>query len=427
MNNELLAVLEYMERERGIGREALIDAIESAMLTSAKKSMGSANDLRVEIDRKTLDIRAFAMQEVVDFVRDPDNQISLRKAQDIDPDVQVGQLIEVSMPAGSLGRIAAQTAKQAIMHRLRMAEKEKVHEEFQDRVGEIVYGTVRHFDRSDVVLDLGQTDAVIPSRERVPTEEYQVGERLQALVMKVDSGGRGADVVLTRSHPDFVRKLFELEVSELSDGVVEIKAIAREAGYRTKIAVASNDDKVDPVGACVGMRGLRVKNIVRELSGEKVDIVRWHDNIKTFVTNALAPAKLIKVDVDELTHCVHVTVDPDQQSLAIGKKGQNARLTAKLTGWKIDIRKVEDESRQKHGDVFVEQVALAVAQLGAIDGIGTEQAEKLVYSGFLNIEGILAAEIEDIEDVDGVDRSSALIIKRAAEAAYEKEHGSISE
>jgi len=250
----------------------------------------------------------------------------------------------------------------------------------------------------------------------VPTEEYQVGDRVRALILSVDSNPQGPQIILSRSHPDFVRRLFELEVSEIADKTVEIKGIAREAGFRTKLAVVSHDEKVDPVGACVGMRGIRVKNIVRELSGEKIDIVRWHDDVKTFVTNALAPAKLVRVTVDEKTRTVTVVVEADQLSLAIGKKGQNARLTAKLTGWKIDIQKDEADI------AFEEKVARAIADLASIEGIGKERAERLVHSGFLTLEGILAAEESDLAEVDGFTAEDAKTVRDAAGTAYDTQN-----
>jgi N utilization substance protein A len=421
MNNELLAVLEYMERERGIERETLIEAVETALLSASKKSVGPARELRIEIDRQTLDIRALARVQVVDHVKNTHDEISLSKAHRIKPNAEIGDFIEIEVTPKNFGRIAAQTAKQAILHRIRQAEKERVYEEYKDRPGDIVSGTVRRFDRSDVIVDLGRAEAVMPARERVPTEEYQVGERLRAYILRVDNNTQGPEIVLSRSHPDFLRRLFELEVSEIADNTVEIKGIAREAGFRSKIAVVSHDAKVDPVGACVGMRGIRVKNIVRELSGEKIDIVRWADDIKTLVTNSLAPAKLIRVEVQEEVHTVTVVVDRDQLSLAIGKKGQNARLTAKLTGWKIDIQKDEEEV------AFEEKVAQAIASLARMEGIDEATAELLVQSGFLTIEGILAADPSDLEAIEGFDAERAAALHDAAEALYEAEHGKIED
>ncbi len=417
MNNDLLAVLEYMERERGIDRETLISAVESALMSASKKSVSPAKDVRIAIDRKTCDIRAWAKVQVVETVKEPHDQILLPAAKKLDPNAKLGDFLEMEITPKNFGRIAAQAAKQAILHKIRQAEKEMVFEEYKDRPGEIVSGTVRRFERSDVVVDLGKAEGLMPSRERVPTEEYQVGDRIRAYIVSVDNNPQGPQIILSRSHPDFVQKLFNLEVSEIADGTVEIKGIAREAGFRSKIAVVSHDEKVDPVGACVGMRGIRVKNIVRELSGEKIDIVRWHDDVKTFVSNALAPAKLIRLTVDEEAHTVHIIVEADQLSLAIGKKGQNARLTAKLTSWKIDIQKDE-------ADVgFDEKVARAVAKLASYEGIGGEQANKLVHAGFLTLEGILAAELADLESVEGFDSETAATVRAAAEKAFEQEHG----
>lgn len=411
MNQELLAVLDYMERERGIDRETLFVALEQALLSASKKSVSPAKDVRIAIDRKTCAIRAFATVQIVAQVKAPHDEILLSAAQKVKPGAALGEFIEIEVTPKDFGRIAAQTAKQAILHKIRQAEKDKVYEEYKNRPGDIVSGTVRRFERSDVIVDLGRAEGKLVSKERVPTEEYQVGDRIRALILAVENTQGGAEIVLSRSHPDFVKRLFELEVSEIADKTVEIRAMAREAGFRSKIAVVSNDQKVDPVGACVGMKGIRVKNIVRELSGEKIDIVRWHDDIKTFVTNALSPAKLLHIDVDDTGHGVTVIVDPDQLSLAIGKKGQNARLTSKLTGWRIDIRKDETQVG------FEEKVAMATAALAGVEGIGAERAKKLVESGFLTIDGILAAEIADLEAIDGFDTAVATAVRAAAERA----------
>jgi len=391
---ELKAVVEYMESEKGVEREVIIRAIESALQGVAEKNGLEDDDMRIEIDRRTFERKAY------------------RKLSD-------GSEIETTPPR--MGRIAAQTAKQVIMQKIRNAEKEIIFEEYKDRIGEIITGSVVRFDRSDVIVELEHGEAVMPSKERVPTEEYEVGERLRALILNVRERERGPEIVLSRSHPDFVRCLFELEVSEIADGTMEIKGIAREAGYRSKVAVISHDDRVDPVGACVGMRGMRVKNIVRELSGEKIDIVRWSEDIHGLITNALAPARLKNVDADEETQTVTVTVEPDQLSLAIGKRGQNARLTSKLTGWRVDIQK-DEESMD-----FEERVAVAVTKLAAIEGIGDEFAEKLVFSGFLTLEGILAAEMGDLSSIEGISPEQAKSLWYAAEAEYIKEHGEITE
>lgn len=410
MNNELVNILNYMEKERKIDRETLIQAVEYALLSASRKSVGPAKDLRIEIDRKTCDIRAFAKAEIVATVTKDDNsQVSLEKAKFVKADAQLGEFVEIEVTPKNFGRIAAQTAKQAILQKIRQAEKSMVFEEYKDRIGDIVSGAVRQFNRNDIIVDLGRAEALIPSRERVPTEEYQVGDRIRAYVVSVQSNASGPSIMLSRSHPNFVKALFQLEVAEIADKIVEIKGIAREPGYRTKIAVVSHDEKVDPVGACVGMRGIRVKNIVRELSGEKIDIIRWSDDVKTYVGNALSPAKLSKITVDPSgERIVHVVVDADQLSLAIGKKGQNVRLTAKLIGWKIDIQKDE-------GDIsFEEKVAKAVDGLAMVKGISREQAEILVKAGFLTVEGILAAEEKDLAETTGLDVETAKAIHNAA-------------
>jgi len=412
MNTELQTVIEQMERERGIDREILIEAVENALVCASRKGTGQDRDLRIEIDRTTLEIKAMASLEVVDKFKPGPEEVDLYKARSTHPEAQVGDLIEREVTPENFGRIAAQTAKQAILHRLRQAEKDRLYEEYKDREGDIISGAVRRFDRNDVIIDIPKGEGTMPSRERVPTEEYQMGDRIRAYIVSVKA--MGPEVILSRSHPNFVHRLFEIEVSEIADGTVEIKGIAREAGFRSKVAVLSHNDKVDPVGACVGMRGIRVKNIVRELGGEKIDIVRWHDDIKTFVTNSLAPARLARVEVDEDTRTVKVTVDQDQLSLAIGKKGQNARLTNKLTGWKIDIRKDGPETD------FADAVAAAIGDMSKIEGFGEANAEKLVNSGFLSIEGVMAAEDAELVEMADFSVEEAAAIKAAAEKYYER-------
>src|ERR1700737_1729581 len=337
MNSDLLAVLDYMEREKGIKREVLLDAVSNALLTAAKKSVGPARDLRVTIDPKSGEITALANLFVVEDVRNIHDEILLSRARKIKADANPGDLLEVEVTPEGFGRIAAQTARQAILQRIRQAEKEMIYDEFKDRAGEIVGGTVRRFERSDVVVDLGKFEAIMPARERVATEDYNIGDRIRAYVVAVENSNRGPEIIISRSHPNFVRRLFEVEVSEIADRTVEIKAISREAGYRTKIAVWSADEKVDPVGACVGMRGSRVKNIVRELNNEKVDIIRWSSDPKEFVLEALKPARVKNLTFDPEKKSAKISVDEDQLSLAIGKKGQNARLTSRLTGWGVNI------------------------------------------------------------------------------------------
>src|SRR5579862_3380406 len=393
MNSEFIATLDYLEREKGIKREILIEAVSSALLSASKKAVGPARDLRIDINPKTGEIRALANQIAVEFVRDVHDEILLSKARKLKPDAQPGDIIEVEVTPRNFGRIAAQTAKQAIMQRIRQVEKEMIYDEFKDRAGEIVSGTVRRFERSDVIIDLGKFEAVMPSRERVQTEDYNVGDRIRAYVVAVENGARGPEIILSRSHPNFVRRLFETEVSEIADRTVEIKGIAREAGYRTKIAVFSANDKVDPVGACVGMRGARVKNIVRELNNEKVDIIRWSSDPKEFVLEALKPAKVKSLTLDAAAKAIQIKVDEDQLSLAIGKRGQNARLTSRLTGWDINIE--QDKSVIED---FNDRVTKAAKTLG--DALHIEQAVavSLVKGGLGSMDMLAEVEAEDIAE-----------------------------
>jgi N utilization substance protein A len=420
MNGELIAMLEYMERERGIKRDVLIEAVSNALLSASKKSVGASRDLHIDINPKTGAIRALANLIVVDQVSNPQDEIDIDRARKVKSDANVGDTVEIEVTPRNFGRIAAQTAKQAMMQRIRQVEKEMIYEEFKDRAGEIVSGTVRRFDRSDVILDLGKFEAVMPQRERVAVEDYNVGDRLRAYVVAVENGPRGPEIIVSRSHPNFVRRLFELEVSEIADGTVEIRGIAREAGYRTKIAVWSANEKVDPVGACVGMRGSRVKNIVRELNNEKVDIIRWSADPREYVLEALKPAKVKNLTFDAEKKSVQISVDEDQLSLAIGKKGQNARLTSRLTGWEINIDK--DTS----ATTAVEQkVAQAAQTLAAALPVTQEQAVMLVKSGFTNLEGLRDADVSDLVGILSVDDGKAQeiysAIHRGEEAPKEQE------
>src|SRR5580693_4894481 len=413
MNADFLTVLEFWEREKGISRDILVAAVEEALLSAAKKAVGPARELRCVIDQKSGDIKAFAKLVVSEKVLSKHDQISVFDARRIKPDAQLGEEIEKEVTPANFGRIASQYAKQALMQQIRRAEKNLIFTEFKDRVGEIMSGVVRRFERSDVTIDLGKYEAMLPNRERVPTEEYQIGERNRCYVKAVESGSHGPEIILSRADPQFVIKLFQLEVSEINDGTIEIKGIAREPGFRTKLAVHTRDPKVDPVGACVGLRGQRVKNIVRELNNEKVDIIRWDSNIKMFLTNALAPAQLKTFDVDEGSRRVRIVVSEDQLSLAIGKRGQNARLSSKLTGWQVDI---EPEVVVTMG--FEEKVAQAVKTLAAIPGITPQQADVLVHHGLTRLEDLLQAEVSDLSGIPEIGEQANVILDAArAEAA----------
>jgi len=412
MNADFLAVLEFWEREKGISRDVLVGAVQEALLSAAKKAVGPARELRVAIDPKNGDIQAFAKLIVSEKVISKHDQISVFDARRIKPEAVVGEELEIEVTPTGFGRIASQYAKQALMQQLRRAEKALIFAEFKDRVGDIISGTVRRFDRSDVLVDLGKYEALLPNKERVPTEEYQVGERIRCFVKAVEQGPHGPEIILSRADPRFVIKLFQVEVSEINDGTIEIKGIAREPGFRTKLAVWTRDAKVDPVGACVGLRGQRVKNIVRELNNEKVDIIRWDSNIRNFITNALSPATLKSFELDEVRKRARIIVGDDQLSLAIGKRGQNARLTSKLTGWQVDI---EAEVVVAHG--FEEKVAEAVESLAAIEGVTREQADALVHAGLTRIEDLLQAEESDLAEIPQIgDQAGAVLNAVRAES-----------
>ncbi|MBP6602741.1 MAG: transcription termination/antitermination protein NusA [Verrucomicrobiales bacterium] len=395
MTNELLALFEYYEKEKGIKRDTMIDALETALLSASRKSIGPAREMRIHIDPEKGDIRAYATLIVRDRVANAYEEIDIFTARRLKPGIDVGQEMEVDITPSNFGRIAAQTAKQTMMQRLRQAEKELIYEEFKDRAGDIVSGTVRRFERGDVFVDLGKFEGVMHQRERVSTEEYNVGDRVRAYVVAVENGARGPEIILSRSHPNFVRRLFESEVSEIADRTVEIRSLAREAGYRTKVAVYSADEKVDPVGACVGLRGARVKNIVRELNNEKVDIIRWSDDMRAFVQEALKPAEIKSITIDEEKKSILVKVDEEELSKAIGRRGQNARLTARLIGWDVQVQK--DESLH---EAFEAQVTAAATMIAGKAGIDLEIAHTLVRGGATTVE-MLANDVDDV-DVAGV-------------------------
>jgi N utilization substance protein A len=410
MNGELITLLDYYEREKGIDRATMIKALEEGIVAAALKSREQpTRGIVVTIDPKTGDIRASAKLLVVEAVKDPLGEIPVLRARRVKPDARAGEEIDFPLDVRHFGRIAAQTARQSILQRQRSAEKERIFVEFKDRVGDIVSGTVRRFDKSDVFVDLGRFEARLPSRERVSTEDYQVNERLRAYVLAVENQGHGPEIILSRSNPEFVRRLFELEVSEIADKTVEIKGLAREAGFRTKMAVHSNDEKVDPVGACVGMKGSRVKNIVRELNGEKVDIIRWHANVRDFVAEALKPAKIKSIDLDEANRRVVVHLAAEDLAAAVGKRGQNARLTSKLVGWHVAIE------RDETSDVaFAEQMRAATSELARHLDVPEKIAAALVARGLNSLEAIQEAQPSDLAAVEGITADQGRAIHQIA-------------
>ena len=416
MTNDIVALIEFYEKEKGIDRDKVVAALEFAFISAYRKMVPGADaieTLRADIDLKKGETRIFATLDVVadEDYRDKFNEVPLSTAQKKKPEIQVDETIEFNVTPKDFGRIAVQTAKQTMMQRLRQAEKEMIYEEFKDRAGDIVSGTVRRFERNDVMVDLGKFEGVMPNRERVQGEDYNIGDRIRCYVLAVENEGRGPEIILSRSHPNFVRRLFEAEVNEISDHTVELRGIAREAGFRTKVAVWSVDPKVDPVGACVGMRGARVKNIVRELNNEKVDIIRWSEDPSELVREALKPAELISIEINEAEKSIHVTVPEEDLSKAIGRKGQNARLSSRLMGWDIQVRK--DESKEEQ---FRDKIGGAAQSLGEQLGISNEQAAKLAVAGGIAPEYIIGMSAEDIGEILEISTEEAQpILARAAE------------
>ena len=422
MTSEIQVLFEYYEKETGIPRDTMVEALSTALLSAARKSVGPARELRVDVNPDKGDIVAVAKLIASENVKSPYEEISMEIARKINPEAQLGDEIEVKVTPKDFGRIAAQTARQTMMQQLRIAEKAMIYDEFKDRAGDIVGGTVRRFDKSDVMVDLGKFEGTMPSRERVTTDQYSIGDRIRAYVVAVENGSRGPEIILSRSHPNFVRRLFEFEVSEIADQTVEIRGIAREPGFRTKVAVYSADPKVDPVGACVGLRGARVKNIVRELNNEKVDIIRWSEDLTEFVTDALKPAIIRSIEIDEAEKQVRVTVDEEELSKAIGRRGQNARLTSRLLGWDVQIEK--DSSKT---EIFEKRVIDAanefVSKIGE-EVIDTDTAIKLVKGGIVNLEFFSMVDVSDVADILEGDSEAAQKICEAAKKIAPESDGS---
>ena len=338
MNAEFIDALEEIEKEKGISKEIIFDALESALISSYKKNFGSSQNVEVEIDRETGRVRVIAKKIVVDEVEDDLLEIDIEEAKKIDDIYQLGDIVIVEVTPKNFGRIAAQTAKQVVIQRIKDAERDVIYDEFINRENEIITGMIQRISKNNVYIDLGKTEGILPPTEQIEGEVYNQGDRIKLIILEVKKTTKGPQIILSRSHPGLVKRLFELEVPEIHEGVVDIYAISREAGSRTKIAVHSKDPNVDPVGACVGFKGSRVKAIVEELNGEKIDIIIWSNNIEEFIANSLSPSKVVKVEVNEREKSALIIVPDYQLSLAIGKEAQNARLAAKLTNWKIDIK-----------------------------------------------------------------------------------------
>ncbi|MDF9834275.1 N utilization substance protein A [Ereboglobus sp. PH5-5] len=404
MSNEILAVLEYMEKEKAIPRADMIAAIVNAIKTAALKGVNAGQELKIEIDPKSGKLKAWALLKVVDSVSNPKTEIHIEKAQALQSGVQLGDIIEREVDPAMLGRIAAQTARQTVMQKLRQFEKDRIYDDFKDMVGNIVTGTVRRRERGDIVVDLGKAEALLTSKEQVPGEEYQAGDRVRCILLEIESTPRGPEIILSRASQKFVRRLFELEVTEIADGTVKIESFAREPGYRTKISVSTNDPKVDPVGACVGARGARVKTIVRELNGEKIDIIPHHDDPQQFIIEALKPAVPRDMVFDEKNHRVSLKVDSENLAIAIGRKGQNARLTSRLVGWKLDIEEYKAASSDPRED--------AIQSLIKSLGLDRAISERLVNIGMNSPAVLEDVELDDLTEAGfSADEANGILSK----------------
>jgi N utilization substance protein A len=352
MNKDFIRAVDELEKEKGIPKEVVIEAIETALISGYKKNYGKAGNVKVEIDTDTGDYKIYSERVVVEEVEDDGIEIDLEKAKSIDSKYNIGDIVKIQIkPKEDFGRIAAQTSRQVILQKIREAERENIYEEFHGRESEIVTGTIQRISKNNIFINLGKIEGILTESEQIPGENYRQGDRLKAVILDVKNTSKGANITLSRTHPSFVKRLFELEVPEIYDGVIDIISISREAGSRTKIAVMTNDQNVDPVGSCVGNKGTRVKSIVDEINGEKIDIVIFDKDPEKYISNSLSPATAVKVEVNEKAKSALVVVPDYQLSLAIGKEGQNARLAAKLTGWKIDIKSETQYSTLKKGDL----------------------------------------------------------------------------
>lgn len=406
MQQDLNRVIEQVSKEKGIDKSILISALENAMVSAAKKMFGHQRKIEAQYNPDLGEVELFEAKTVVEEVNDSTLEVRLEEAREnLDPDAQVGDELLCKLDTSSFGRIAAQAAKQNIVQRVRDAEREIIYNEFKGREGQLVNGIVQRFERKNIIVNLGRTDAILPEKEQVPRERYRQSDRIRAYILAVEMTSRGPQIVLSRTYPGMLIKLFEQEVPEIYEGIVEVKGAAREPGGRAKIAVSSNDPDVDPVGACVGMKGTRVQAVVQELRGEKIDIVHWTADQAEYVCRALAPAKVSKIIIDDEEHSMEVIVPDDQLSLAIGRKGQNVRLASRLTAWKIDVRsesEAEEETRR------------ARSSLGAIPGVNDMVAELLYQSGFKSAEEVAEAELEAILEVEGIAREKAETIYKSS-------------
>jgi N utilization substance protein A len=430
MNRELIMIIEQLGREKGIDKEVLFEALETALLSASRKSLGPGDNVRIHIDRKTGDFRIYQRRQVVEEVTDPETQIALADAKALNPEAELGVELELlqDRPLQDLGRIAAQTAKQVILQKVRDAEREGIYSEFVGKEGQILRGVVHRIEKRNVILEVGKAEAILPEREQIPGERYNPGDRVRAYVLEVRRTAKGPQISLSRTHPGYLARLFETEIPEIQEGIVIVKATAREGGERAKVAVASTKRDVDPIGACVGLRGTRIQVISRELRGEKIDIIEWSNDPASFVARALSPAKVSSVTIAEEpdpeggegeTQMAALVVVPDNQlSLAIGKKGQNARLAAKLTGMRIDIK---SESEVEAERAEAEHAEAARAALSTLPGVTPEAFQALVETGLVSPRAVVAAGRERLAALPAVGAAADTILAAAEAWVAERE------
>ena len=419
---ELLQIADAVAREKSIDREIVIGAMEEAIQRAARSRYGAENEIRADIDPKTGDIKITRLLEVVEIVEDDHIHISVNDAKRRNPEAQVGDFIAEPLPPIDFGRIAAQSAKQVIVQKVRDAERQRQFEEFQDRIGEIIHGSVKRVEYGNVIVDLQRAEAIVRRDELLPREAFRTGDRVRAYIYDVRREVRGPQIFLSRTNPDFMAKLFTQEVPEIYDGVVEIRAVARDPGSRAKIAVISNEGSIDPVGACVGMRGSRVQAVVNELQGEKIDIIQWSPDPATFIVNALAPAEVAKVVLDEEDQRIEVVVPDDQLSLAIGRRGQNVRLASQLTGWDIDILTEKEESDRRQEE-FRQRSQMFMEALDVDEMI----AQLLVSEGFTEIEEVAYVELQELALMEGFDEETAEELQARARDYLERRNEELEE
>jgi transcription termination/antitermination protein NusA len=415
MVSDLKRLVDQISREKGVDLQVLLKALEEAVRAAARKRFGPEHDLEVNYNEELGEIEVFEFKEVVEKATRDHLEISLADAKKVDPESELGDSLGIKMDTDTLGRIAAQSAKQVIMQRLKEAERDVVYDDFKDRRGEIVNGIVQRFDRGSIVVNLGRTEAELPQKEQIPKESYKQGDRIRSYILDVRQFSRGPQIILSRTHPNFLSALFENEVPEIGEGIVQIVQVAREPGSRAKIAVTSRDSDVDPVGACVGVKGSRVQAVVEELRGEKIDIITYDHDPAKFICNALAPAEIVRVIVDETNGSMEVVVPDDQLSLAIGKRGQNVRLASRLTGWKIDVTSET---------VYNQTLKAGYRSLLDLDGVGEKLASELYDAGFRSAEDIAGTAVDDLMTVQGMTESKAKKLVEDAAAYVDREEAS---